>query len=390
VGGIMARALLSAVAVILLIPTGLVVMAGFFPRLPTLGPFGSVINTGLPWILGTAVLTTALAGLPLALGGRKVVVLFLVALLTLGGAIFMSYRFVSVAGENGATYDIVRAVDGFPSIPEPTSHVVYATVDGSDLRADVWLPAGTTSSEDKTRPAVVFVHGGAFIAGAPGTRPLLLAALTKAGIVAVDVDYRLAPPPRWDQAPGDVLCALGWLATAKGLAMVDPRRVVIVGESAGGSLAMMAGYGAGTDGLESSCPELGEPIVPAGVVAIAPAADLAGIWTDRTISDYAGDPFPEMYIGGSPDEYPERYEAAEPFRLFRADLPPTLILAGEIDRMVRLERVTSLVDGIRAAGSSCELIVVPFAGHGFDGEPNSFGDQLVEGVLPAFVSRVAG
>jgi acetyl esterase/lipase len=219
---------------------------------------------------------------------------------------------------------------------------------------------------------------------------MLLSALREAGIVAADVDYRLAPPPRWDQAPNDVLCSLAWLPTAPELKVVDPNRVVIVGESAGGSLALMAGYAAGTDGLTSSCPDVGSPVVPAGVVAIAPAADLAGIWRDGTIYDFAGELFPEAYLGGTPDEFPDRYEAAEPFRLLRSDLPPTLILTGSIDRMVLVERVVSLADQIRAAGSECDLIVAPYAGHGFDGEPNSFGDQLSESVVGNFVLRVAG
>jgi acetyl esterase/lipase len=170
--------------------------------------------------------------------------------------------------------------------------------------------------------------------------------------------------------------------------MVDPSRVVIVGESSGGSLALVAGYAAGTDAVPSSCPAAGTPLVPAGVVAIAPTADLAGIWQDATIADVSGGRFPEAYIGGSPAEFPERYAAAEPFRLLRANLPPTLILSGEIDRLVRVERLVSFAERIRAAGSTVELLVAPFAGHGFDGEPASFGDQLVEALVPAFVLDV--
>ena len=56
--------------------------------------------------------------------------------------------------------------------------------------------------------------------------------------------------------------------------------------------------------------------------------------------------------------------------------------------MVRLERVTALAERIRAAGAQCELLVAPFAGHGFDGEPNSFGAQLSEAIVPQFVLRV--
>jgi acetyl esterase/lipase len=69
-------------------------------------------------------------------------------------------------------------------------------------------------------------------------------------------------------------------------------------------------------------------------------------------------------------------------------MPPALIIAAENDRMVRLERVLSIVDGIREANGDVELIVAPFTGHGFEGEPNSFGDQLTEAVVPRFVLEV--
>jgi acetyl esterase/lipase len=300
----------------------------------------------------------------------------------------VAYRFVSFAEQHGATYDIVRALDGFPVIPEPTDRVTFATVEGQDLEADLWLPSGTAPAPAAALPAVVFVHGGAFWAGEPGTRPLLMGALRGAGIVAVDIEYRLSPPPRWNQAPGDVLCALAWLRTAPELASVDPARVVVVGESAGGSLALVAGYAAGTGKVASSCPERGEPVVPAGVVGISPTADLAGIWIDGTIYETPTRKFPESFIGGTPTQFPERYEAASPFRLLRADLPPTLLLQGEIDRLVLVGRSIDLAARIGVTGAPVELVLLPFAGHGADGEPNSFGDQVTEAVVRDFVLRV--
>jgi acetyl esterase/lipase len=349
----------------------------------------ALINTGLPWLFVAAALATGLAGVAVVLGGNKTLALFLVALVVLLGAGGIGYRYITAASAQGASYDIVRAISGSTTAIHPHDSVAFATVEGIDLHAGIWLPADAAAAAPETMPAIVFVHGGAFIVGGLDARPDLLGAIARAGIVGVDVEYRLAPPPRWDQAPGDVLCALAWLPNAAELAMVDPERVVLVGESAGGSLALMAGYGAGTDQLASSCPDQGAPLVPAGVLAIAPAADLEGIWNDATLYDSPSTRFPEAYIGGPPSEYPDRYEAAEPFRLLRADLPPTLILTGEADRLVRLDRVTSLVDQIRAAGAQCELVVAPFADHGFEGEPNSFGAQLIESLVPDFVERVA-
>src|SRR5439155_379985 len=165
--------------------------------------FGLVLNTGLPWVLAAAALATTLAGLAVALGGRKTVVLLAACLITLVGAGFIGYRYVTFAADHGASYDVIRAIDGFPPIAEADQTVTFATVDGVDLHAGLWLPEGAAAAQPASLPGVVFVHGGAFQGGGLGTRPTLLEALEKAGIVGIDVEYRLAPPPRWDQAPGD-------------------------------------------------------------------------------------------------------------------------------------------------------------------------------------------
>jgi acetyl esterase/lipase len=376
-----------------LVAAAFAVVGGFVPRLPVVGPFGAVLNTGLPWVFGAAALGAGLAGIVVVLGGWKARALFVLGLALVAAAGFIGYRYATFAAAHGAKYDVFRALDGFPPVGTADSRVVFATVDGTELHADLWLPdvdGGAQAAAPESLAAVVFAHGGGFLAGGLGTRPLLLGALRDAGIVGIDVEYRLAPPPRWDQAPGDVLCALAWLPAAPELALVDPSRVVIAGESSGGSLAMLAGYAAGTDELPSSCPNVGPPVIPAGVFVTAPTADLEGIWRDATIHDLNGTKFPNSYIGGGPDQYPDRYAAAEPFRLLRPDLPPTLILAGETDKLVHIERSIALADLIRAAGAQVELLVAPFAGHGFDGEPNSFGDQLSEAVVRDFVLRATG
>ena len=87
--------------------------------------------------------------------------------------------------------------------------------------------------------------------------------LADLGYVVFDVDYRLAPPPRWRDAPGDVQAAVAWVRARAPQLGVDPERVALLGWSAGGHLALLAAY---------DSPSAFPPV--AAVVALYPITDL--------------------------------------------------------------------------------------------------------------------
>jgi acetyl esterase/lipase len=378
---------------VLLFPA-LVVLGAFGPQLPFVARFGAFVSEDLPWIGLGAVISIVLATIALRLGGRRPArVLLLLGLLTFGGTVVIAALMYGFAGQQGATFSITRQASTPEPAARPSDRRVFATIDGTDLSTDIYrASSGTPGSGPSGRAAVVYVHGGAFVGGGLGGRPHLFQFLADQGVVVLDVEYRLSPPPRWQDAPADVLCALVWLRGAAAELDVDPDRVFLMGESAGGSLALVAGYAARTPDFAIRPAEIapsceGFPIVPAGIIAIAPAADLAGIWEDGTL-EADGRRFPEAYVGGSPSEYPDRYAAASPFDLLRPGLPPTLLIGAANDHLVLPIRVTSLADRLRAAGVDCRLVMVPFAEHGFDGYPNGYGQQLEESILPAFMRDV--
>src|SRR5258705_3896528 len=173
----------------------------------------------------------------------------------------------------------------------------------------------------KTGPAVLFLHGGGFRGGGLGSRPALFAALADRGYNVYDAEYSLSPPPRWDQAPGDALCALAYVQGMQFQLGGDPKRVVVIGESAGGNLALMAAYAAARNRIPSSCgaPQYG----PSGVIAISPAVDLAGIWQDSSPSTGGHVPFPQTYISGTPREVLSSTLAPPPRRTARSLVAPT-------------------------------------------------------------------
>ena len=111
----------------------------------------------------------------------------------------------------------------------------------SDLRADhipfrLYRPKGVPAS---TRlPALIFFHGGGWVIGDLETHDVLCRQLTAAaGISVVNVDYRLAPEHRYPAAVEDAWTATRWVETHAAELAIDPTRLAVGGDSAGGNLA---------------------------------------------------------------------------------------------------------------------------------------------------------
>lgn len=125
-------------------------------------------------------------------------------------------------------------------------NVTYASPDGERLLLDAYIP---NSGE---HPAVVVIHGGGWTYGDKQQLAFEGKNLAAAGFGAFVVNYRLAPPNGAVHAPvalRDVSTALDWVRANAATYRIDPERVGVLGNSAGGNLAMMLGVGGlnGTD-----------------------------------------------------------------------------------------------------------------------------------------------
>ncbi|MGN2640157.1 alpha/beta hydrolase fold domain-containing protein [Nocardia takedensis] len=248
--------------------------------------------------------------------------------------------------------------------------VPYATVDGTPLLLEPMVP---TDYVDRPRPAVVWVHGGGFTSGDRGQSPRWREWLRNRGYAVFSVDYRLAPPPRWDQAAADVKCAIGWIRQQARQFSIDPDRVMAAGASAGGNLALLAAYS--DDRITPSCP-VGDTSVSA-VTAFYPPTDLAAGWRDSGDPDYTHQVLTD-YLGGPPESVPDRYAAASPLTYVRPGLPPTLLLHGTRDHVVPFDQSRALTEALEGAGVPHTLQPLPYAEHGYD---------VAWGVWPTQISR---
>src|SRR4029077_16814473 len=132
-----------------------------------------------------------------------------------------------------------RQVPGIPRLSEThelREDVVYAQAEGVPLRFDHYRPRRV----DGPAPAVVFVHGGAWVHGDPSQAAGNALHFARHGIATVSISYRLAPAHRFPAPLDDVRRGLRWVRAHAEELGIDRNRLVLLGLSAGAHLAMLA------------------------------------------------------------------------------------------------------------------------------------------------------
>jgi len=125
--------------------------------------------------------------------------------------------------------------------PEPpqVERVENLTIEGPDgsIRARLYVPARSETLK-KAPPVLVYFHGGGWVIGDLETHDTLCRQLAvAAGIAVVSVDYRLAPEHPFPAAVDDAITATYWVHNHAGSLGLDPSRLAVGGDSAGGNLA---------------------------------------------------------------------------------------------------------------------------------------------------------
>jgi len=235
--------------------------------------------------------------------------------------------------------------------PEADLRLPYG---GDPLRfGDLRLPAGAGP-----HPVVVVVHGGYWRAAYDLTHAgHMAAALTALGMATWTIEYRRIGNDGggWPGTFHDVATATDSLRTLAPLHRLDLARVVALGHSAGGHLALwLAARHRIPSGDALFSPR---PLTLRGVVALAPVADLARAW-DLRLSDGVV----RELMGGTPRERPDRYATASPAALLPLGLPQVLI-HGAGDRHVPYAVSRDYQQAALRRGDDAALITPPRADH---------------------------
>lgn len=199
-------------------------------------------------------------------------------------------------------------------------------------------------------PAAILVHGGGWIRGDRYTEVSpLFEPLTRAGIAWFSIDYRLAKDPiSFGVAIRDVEAAVRFVADNAAEYNVDPKRIVLIGESAGGHLAAMAS-------LQRDLP------VKAVVALYAPTdlpalAENTGLIPDTVRQNLEGSLWGGLIRA--------RLSQLSPIDQVRANMPPFLMIHGTDDPLVPIQQSRDMCRRMKALGNSCEVYPVEGAGHG--------------------------
>ncbi|OOL31960.1 esterase, partial [Rhodococcus rhodochrous] len=109
---------------------------------------------------------------------------------------------------------------------------------GPEVPVRIHTPDRCPDGNPAGRPVVLEIHGGGFVLGSAAHSEAFAAAVARAtGAVVISVDYRLAPEHPYPAAADDCYAVLEWIASGAACLDIDPDRVVVLGDSAGGALA---------------------------------------------------------------------------------------------------------------------------------------------------------
>jgi acetyl esterase/lipase len=238
-------------------------------------------------------------------------------------------------------------------------NIEYSNPDGQHLELNMARP----KNADGALPVVLCIHGGGFRGGTRNGYNALCLKLARRGFVAVTITYRLAPKYQFPAAVYDTKAAVRWLRANAAKYQIDPARIGVTGDSAGGHLAQFLGVTANVKEFEGDGGNAGESSSVACVVNEYGPSDLTKSY-GKSVD--AAEVLP-LFLGGDLETARLRHIQASPLNWVTPDAAPTLILHGTDDKYVAYEQGVWMRDRLQTSGVEVELLTFDGAGHGFKG-----------------------
>lgn len=223
-------------------------------------------------------------------------------------------------------------------------NVVFASPQDHDLRMDMYVP-----QRDKPVPVVVWIFGGSWKFGSKGFH-VNVRDLVRSGIAVASIQYRMSGTAVYPAQLDDCRAAVQWLRENGSRFGIDPQRIGISGESAGGHLAALVGTVEGSPRIRAVC-------------ALYPPTDLVTLGRQYARPGKLGSI--EKLLGGPIEQKLALAGEASPVNRASGSSPPFLIIHGTRDQLVPLAQSQALQRKLMRANVEARLIVVPDQGHWF-------------------------
>jgi len=276
--------------------------------------------------------------------------------------------------------------------------VLYKHVSGQDLHLDLYYP---TNNRADQCPVVIFTHGGGWAAGsrykaATGSFESVFLQLVEEGFAVAPVTYRLAKADS-NVAMRDCVIdckdAIRFLSKNNKALKIDPKRIYVMGDSAGGHIAQM---------LLLSSPESlpGDPALAeatyrmvAGVSWYGPCDfEKTALFNHDNRPDFR-DRFGPRILGSDsgPQDKLARYREMSPINYLAPTSPPLLMIQGDKDSTIPVKHAYYMQEKARAVQAPVEILIVKNSGHnwksvGDDIEPSR--QVIVERTVQFFVDHL--
>jgi acetyl esterase/lipase len=265
------------------------------------------------------------------------------------------------------------AADSFEITPD----VVYGHKAGMALTFDVIRP------KEQNKAAVLFMMSGGWFSGWVPPEGFMspqvpdgfkhFRELVDNGYTLFIVRHGSAPQFKVPEAVADVRRAVRFVRLNADKFGIDPKRIGVCGGSAGGHLSLMLGTASDEGVKESQDPVDKTSDRIAAVVAYFPPVDLRE-WVGPN------DSFPALEFD------PKQAESVSPILHVTSDDPPTLLIHGDKDELVKLDNSERILAALEKEKVPCELIVIEGAGHGF---PGDMGRRASEALVDWFDKHLA-
>jgi alpha-L-fucosidase 2 len=244
--------------------------------------------------------------------------------------------------------------------PLDQKDVEYAKPAGKPVLLDLHVPDGAGPF-----PAAILIHGGGFDEGSKSTNPRpLMQPLADAGFVWFSIDYRLAPAAHLAEGFEDVRSAIRFVKANAEKYHVNPAKIVLIGESAGGFLVNYTGT------------HMTPATRVAAIVDMYGPVDYEKLALERrdhperfnmtSINRHFANGGGIRYFGAEmlDDAGQAKLRAASPIRAIAKGMPPFLCIHGTKDDQVTYDQSPAMCDAMRKVGNLCDLITVDGGGHG--------------------------